>query len=440
MLIMKYLQSAILPLLFSLLIFSACNKSSPFGSEYVEDSKLNVKLVDTIPLRTYTVTDDSVLVFTPGRVPSRFFCGMFNDPVFGKSTAYLYTKFQFVEEATFKGNIVDSVILQLPYNADGRYGNMNETYGFEVYRVTEEMDDKKRYYSNKSFQTGDKVGDISLVPAPTDSVTVNAPLDTVKMVPHMRINVTDLWADYNDLDTNIFLDDSLFLDHFKGLKIVPVTENNGMLSFDLATEIAGVKVYYHVAGTPKEAFYPLRRLRMSTFEHDYSGSVVEEYLNSGGADTVMFVQGMSGVDGIIEISPDPVLKNKVINKAELIVTVNDLPDDNIDLYPYCEQLILSHVTDTSYYVIKDVLIANKNHNIEHFFGGVADEMSTPVTYKMNITNYFTRMLEGEVSNKLALTAYSPDGYPKASTNGRVVLGGAGNSTNAIKLRVIYTDY
>ncbi|RMD75364.1 MAG: DUF4270 family protein, partial [Bacteroidetes bacterium] len=351
-----------LAILWSVLVMaalSACNDPTPVGASLLENDGIRVHYTDTVTLLTGIHPEDSVLVYHPNpeNQLTNYLFGTMIDPVFGKVTASIYAQVQrtFFAKPDFTEAVLDSMVLVLPYRADGFYGRTSETFGMEIRRVVEKMEFDSTYYSNASFKTNlEPIGHIEFVPNTVDSLplisyTDDGAPEEVLTVPHLRVHLDEMFAEnFFQADTNYFLTDSAFLDFFKGIQLVPTTVNNGLIAFDLRENQAALVVYYHRDTLYYQYGFPmdLRSVRMSTFEHDYTGSVVEEHWNvPAGEDSIAFIQGMAGVNMLVEI---PYVQQwdegVVINKAELEIPVVTLPGDDPD-FSAPERILVAELTD-----------------------------------------------------------------------------------------------
>ena len=132
-----------------------CSKPSPIGTGQLAPDLVDVTLTDTITLIAQTVDEDSVLVFAPGREISTVLFGNYEDPVFGKINASIYTQIRFNNDSRGPDidsmPILDSVVLALAYDSSSVYGDLSQPQQIEIYRLNETMSTAESYFSNITF-------------------------------------------------------------------------------------------------------------------------------------------------------------------------------------------------------------------------------------------------------------------------------------------------
>ena len=174
---------------------------------------------------------------------------------------------------------------------------------------------------------------------------------------------------------------------------------------------------------------------MVTFEHDYTGSLAETYLDSSEkADSLIFLQGMSGVTFTMQIPNTHFFADKVVNKAEIELTALELPEDMMGPFGPVAQMIISEVTDTSLIIIEDVVFALERSDLANIFGGDYDEELSPVKIRMNIAAHLRKMSLGLASDTIQITVLA---RPEIAQ--RLVLGGPGHADAPAILKVNFTN-
>jgi hypothetical protein len=141
----------------------SCTDPTKLGADLLEEDQISAGFTDTLNLISYTVEGDSVRTYTElfsGQLNSYLF-GDFTSPVFGRSVSTLYVQARLPRDASlgviepeFKdSDLLDSIVLVLPYDTIAYYGLTNEVFGIEVLELAESMVDTIDYYSNQTFQT-----------------------------------------------------------------------------------------------------------------------------------------------------------------------------------------------------------------------------------------------------------------------------------------------
>lgn len=443
---MKHFLPFVAVLGLSLALLPACQDPITLGSDLLSEDQAKIGFADTIKVRAATILSDSVRTYAPALANQllTYYFGKMEDPLFGEAQSTVYAQVRLERtKPDFSNSFVDSIVLVLPYDTTGVYGILEgETFGLEVYRLTEDIPRDQEYYSNASAATRPTpAGTLQFVPS-FDSIPVieylsNNSTDTIRF-PHLRVPLdNELGQQLLDLDTLYYQADTSFLDYFKGLQVRPTTTNKGLISFALnnSTYRGGIYLYYTKDDTLKRQFrYPINQssTRFLNFQHNYKGSKVGEFLNDvQKGDSLVFAQGLNGVNFEVELLDLWAYQGVIINKAELVITLADLPE-NGEAFPPFEQLILStYDEDGNLTVIEDVGRATQVGELEQAFGGTLDDQTG--TYVMSISSYFQRLLEGEVSNKLVIIA-----FPKAEIASRAAFYGARSPQGSIKVRIAFT--
>jgi hypothetical protein len=429
----------------------SCTDPTKLGADLLEEDQISAGFTDTLNLISYTVEGDSVRTYTElfsGQLNSYLF-GDFTSPVFGRSVSTLYVQARLPRDASlgviepeFKdSDLLDSIVLVLPYDTIAYYGLTNEVFGIEVLELAESMVDTIDYYSNQTFQTLPvSIGSKFFIPK-KDSVEIitytGTNPDTVKVPMQLRIPLNQMWGSaFLFRDTSTYKSDEAFLNFFKGMQLKPSSQNGGIISFNLKSSAAGVYIYYTRDGKGREYQLPFNALaaRVANYVNDHSGTPVASFIsNRQLGDSLVFVQGMKGLNTVIEIPNVQSLKGLIVNKAELELFV-DGSGNNVN-YPSLEYLSLLYPRsgDTLQVVSDIALSGNDRFNV---FGGVFEKgtLGRPAVYRMNISAHFQDMIDGLVSNKLIITA-----FPKPEDAAFVTLLGAKHSLYPIRLKVAYTN-
>jgi len=429
----------------------SCTDPTKLGADLLEEDQISAGFTDTLSLITYTVEGDSVRTYT-GTFASQlntYLFGNFTSPVFGRSVSTLYVQARmprgatgFVIEPQFKDtDLLDSIVLVLPYDTAGYYGLTNEVFSMEVLELSESMVDTADYYSDQTFQTLPvSIGSKFFIPK-KDSVEIitytGTNPDTVKVPMQLRIPLNQMWGSaFLFRDTATYKSDTAFLNFFKGIQLRPGSQNGGLISFNLKSSAGGIYIYYTRDGKGREYQLPFNALaaRVANYVNDHSGTPVANFINNRQlGDSLVFVQGMRGLNTVIEIPNAESLKGLIVNKAELEVFVDGL-GNNVN-YPSLQYLSLLYPkSGNTFQVVSDITLAsNRRFNV---FGGVFEKgtLGRPDVYRMNISAHFQDVIDGLVSNKLYITA-----FPKPEDAAFVTLLGAKHPLYPIRLKVAFTN-
>ncbi|HHM20972.1 MAG TPA: DUF4270 family protein, partial [Bacteroidetes bacterium] len=423
------------------------------GSELLTDDQLDIRFTDTVTISSYNMREDSVRTFDPRNLTTNnetFPLGNFNDPLFGRASSGVYAQLTLnlvFPDFDESGSVLDSVVLVLPYDAKASYGNLDETFSLEVYQMTEPFPDTT-LYSNMDFSTGQRIGTIDYRPAVNDSVIIARPgADTipVQLAPQLRIplNENNFHKDLFAIDTPYSSNIDEFENFLKGIYIKPISENTGMPAFKFRSTITGILVYYHLDTVYKEYLFPIfpNNAVSARYKHDYSSSAIDmedKYVgeNAPVRDSLLFLQGMSGINFVIEVPYSETLADKVLNKAELVFPIQYLPEDNPQTYPPIEQILVSQIlNDGSLALIDDFTFARNREGLDGFMELFGGDKGANDTYTVNITTHLQDMSRGHVTEKMLITLFL-----KTRQASRVVLSGPGNSLHPAKLNLTFTNF
>jgi hypothetical protein len=448
-------------LLAIIVLVSACTKTSPIGGP---DNDLNIETADTISMFTTTVKGDSVRTYSPvsNQQFPNYLVGRLDDPIFGNSTAIAYAQLRLLTTSPgFERTTLDSVILSIPYATNDRnYGNLTKPQTIIVSRLSEDMDAAEEYYSNKRFATAEMLGQKTFIPNVSDSFNILIPEgDTIitKRVPaQLRIPLSSRFGNELLANSDNMTAANDFLEYFKGVEIKGGSNNTAMLSFALQSsdltlfysqedsvfddddnfvgmETVAKKYSFAINSfSAKSSYYYNNRNIVGNARVD---APVKQYMNEGNND-LMFVQSMEGLMSKVTFPHITALSGKIINKAELTVTVANR--ENLEIFPLPEQLMALMYVDSSFVLIQDVAVSiNVGGNFDLFGGDFESEIINGVTYttyKLNISGHFQDMVDGLRENAIYITT-----QPRSQIADRVILGGVGHSEFPIKLKVSYTD-
>jgi len=388
----------------------SCRKPNFIGEELLpEEDFLNSERSDTFQVITYTVPDDSVV--TSQNV--FYTMGSINSPVYGKSTASIYTQLLLPSNNLNFGTTpdVDSIILTLDYA--GYYGDLNSTHSVSVYRMNQVMEKGRLYYSDSKFKSlpfllGSKNNFTANL---TDSVELG---NGVKYEPHLRIKLQNLFGENIISDTASLENDTTFLRLMKGLYIQTDTSSgygNGMMYFDMASSLSGVTIYYHNAEADSLVVtFPFSGVKTNHFTHSYP--VESEVYNSlAETDTIIgeplsYVQGLGGLKTVVKLPTIGNMEDISINKAELTLYVQGTTGDF--LIPPKLMLVQLDSTGRNYYYIALYTYEIYSSIIDDNFGStdiggaptkIIDRFGkTSLVCRYNITRHVQEIIEGSIDN------------------------------------------
>ncbi|MBU2019150.1 MAG: DUF4270 domain-containing protein, partial [Bacteroidetes bacterium] len=206
------------------LLSVACKKkTSDVGLNAIDkNALLDGGGIDTFSLTTFTELDDTVITKNP--VISTL--GSYNDPVFGKVNASIYTQIRLVaSNPTFEDIsriIVDSLVLSLKYTG---FTGKSDNQTFEVFELNDTISSSAavNYYMESSIP----LKSTNLMDANANvykmQSTKQVVIDTLLSVPQLRLKLdTNLAKKFiNDATANPsdFASADAFINYFKGICI-----------------------------------------------------------------------------------------------------------------------------------------------------------------------------------------------------------------------------
>jgi len=441
------LLSCLLAAMVLLIMGTACNDPVSIDTGLLQEDQLDLEYREDITLTATSIREDSVLTYSAGGDLARFPCGNFEDPFLGKTTAEIFAQLRLPTPVDFQNVSYDSIVLSLAYDdVFPSYGDISQQHELEIYRLTENMD-SSIYYSSRGFETeAMPVGTYAFTPAPTDSVELGVYLPdtiiTMNTPPHIRISLDDmLGEELIDLDSVSYSSNADFVEAFKGINVRPTSDNDGLVAFNLASQYSRLTLYYtSTIGTgvaEYNYFFTDLSTKTATYSHDYTGSVAESFIdNTTSGDSLVFAQGMSGLNAKVSLPNLSELDNTLINKAELEFYAADIIANDTMLYPPTAQFIVAEENeDGTVVLIEDVNNAIFRANLSSFGGGLTDDSASGMQkYTVNITTHLQGMIDGTAKDFILIRA-----FPKESTMSRSIIYGPGHSTFPMKLKVTYTN-
>ena len=437
---MKKALYCTLVLLTCIFLFSCKNESSPIGLDLL-DNPTDSEFTDTISLEAWSMLEDTINTTST----TAHILGHISDPVFGNSTAGIYTQLALGGSAVNFGEqpVIDSVVLTLQISS--YYGDTNSAVGIRVYQLTESMDKSASYYQNNT---------IAYDPTPLNQhlssytlrPNVSVVVDTNVYNAHMRIRLSqqfgqNLLNHEDDLNNNL-------QDFLKGLYIGAISHTGVcgyMMMTSLNSALSGLTLFYH-NNEEQNLHYTLsctdNCARFTHITHDYNVSqdnaFVSEVLQQQTAlgNQVLFVQGGGGVKTRItfpylEQAFDQFDKRVLIHRAELVIT-------NVEPYePYLTQpagLTIQGMkkSDNDIHFLPD----DDYYTSSSYFGGVYD--ATRHEYRFRITKYVQQLIlqQGDWSNSVNLVVRGSAVRPN-----RLVFDGTDpTSPTRLRLEIAYSTY
>ena len=438
-------------ILFALSIWAAfvlvrCDDSTIVGGDLLNGEAIDLVFTDTTTIHTSTTLGK---VVNSGRLSANtYMVGVLDDPIFGITTSDLYLGIQVIDEGpNYIGKEIDSMVMSLAYDSLGFYGNRSSLFDFELYRTTEIIKEDTTFSDEVlPIETTPIANEMNKVVSLTDSVFVIDPeTDSLLIgIPHFRMRINPSFG-INFFDLMRFVsDDASLLGVVPALYLNGVPNRSAMAGFSVGnserlgdlnkfivymTDTLGVKSTYD---------FRYRVDRFSHFEHDYAGSPVSDFIdNEEIGDSLFFVQGMAGVNGVIDISNVLQYKDFLVNKAEIELTVAEDPEYQLDLYPPIELYGASFEGSEGRLVALQDLELISEFGLPVFGGELFEEEVDGIMLKkvkFNITNHVINFIDDPtIGGKIILSAFF-----ESETPNRTVFYGAGHSRYPAKLNIAFT--
>jgi hypothetical protein len=378
--------------LISSFIFQACQKpEATDGAEFLPDEDmLNAFQTDSFQLGVKTTFEEDV---TTDEL-SLALVGYQSDPVFGETFCKAYTQFRLSAlTPEFPSNMeIDSVVLALAYNS-AYYGTPGQQY-FSIHTLSESLIKDSTYLSTRevAINTEDIVKDgAQWVKIDTKNPAVVGGDTTV---PQLRIPLDVSFGEMltHPSDVTVLDSQDAFLSYFKGVCIEARGRYDAVMRYDLIDPTSKITVYYRdLSGTtPDTMLYDFvvntDCARYNSFKHRYTQSPLSEVVN-GPVDgsQAFYVQSGGGLKSIISLPTIMDLKkgNRVINRAELVIPVEDDPS-----FTKFDVLYLRYENEEG-----DLKVLPDE--IAQTIGGLYN--ATTKKYRFNITRYVQSLMTEEIA-------------------------------------------
>ena len=246
-------KATMLSAVFFLLItftFTSCKKDGELEPDF-DGGNVNINRVDTFSIVTSLVKEDSIRT----DVSSLNLLGLFNDPVFGLSSASFFTQVTLnglnVDFGT--GAVLDSAVLTMAYS--NLYGDTASPMSINVFEVTQQMSPDDAYYSNQKLTyNSTPIVSTTFTPKLNDSVYVT--FDSTNKAPHLRINLGNTFGNkiMAESGTANLANNSSFTQFFKGFYITTTDSvqntslapgQGSIVYFNMNSSLSTLTLYYN---------------------------------------------------------------------------------------------------------------------------------------------------------------------------------------------------
>lgn len=443
-------------------LLSTCTNPTQVGADLLESDRAVVDFTDTISLEATTVQLDTELVYLPGAIIlNNYLLGNYDDPVFGQVNHSIFFRFRLLSDFSgeivpdFRGQPIDSVVLVLPLDTTlaASYGNINEPITVELFELSDTLPLDQRLTSD--FRVATQINPLlteTIIPEFSDRIVTTNASDIVPdslAAPHLRFRMPQSFIDRiggNSIGTSLTSDSILRqATAFPGFLIqVAPGGTGGILDLDLQENYGGLYTHYRRGGDTVEVYqFPLAN-RYSNYEHTYTNSVVEPFINDPTGDSLAFVQGAAGLATKIDLSGLEDLRGQLVNQAELEIFVPNLPEDDTTTYIPTEQLLLLYPLESGTLVpVTDIQVTLPQFQI--VFGGQPQMVDGGTIYRMDLSVHMQRILDGTddipptlylVNRRILFTSTLL--LPIGDIPSRVVLAGPNAINHPMRLKVAFT--
>ncbi|WP_158977787.1 DUF4270 family protein [Cellulophaga sp. L1A9] len=415
------------------------NDSDFLAGDLFTDSNIRVVLIDTLTVNVSTIKFDSIITSSAERI----LIGQYTDPVFGTVSSGNYSGFlpnsYYIDtEAEY-----DSIVLFSKYDAY-YYNDTINTNTIKIKRLIENFDpDENNVFYNTSTVAYDDVdlGTISYIPRPQSSDSLE-----IKLADDLGLEF------FNGFQNKIVTNDAEFTNEFKGLALLPGTDDDGsVIGFSKTSDDFYIRLYYSTAGeiertqsytdiilNTTDSPNPFFNAVSATDPIDYLQTLTngEVNLSSDDSDDESFIQSGTGIATKIQL---PYLKtvNNVGGQGTLLKAV-------LKIKPvagsYTDYLMLREYLSV-YLVDKNNDITSQLYNTDassvSAILNTDNEEYNDVYFEIDLTTYIEGILSTDLNSEESLLLI-PDDY--TATVDRFILNGTLNSSTKTKLELTYAVY
>lgn len=447
---MKHFSCYLTVLGFSLATIFSCTNPIDTGSDLLDEDLVNVQSVDTFKITTTAVPGDSLLVYSIPTAASsgflsRYFLGKMNDPIMGLTDVAIQTQLvPAFQTHPGLGITVDSIVLVLPYSTANIYGDKAQRYDLEIRELADSFALDKNYYGNQKLPAITNVLQTKTFAVNFDSVKIkdystNTAVET-KVPAQLRIPITDpeFKAKLLGIDTAVYKSRVKFLKAFYGLQLKTTNVGKALAAFDLTSSRAGLYMYFKTStGSTQEFRYVFGFVAANSITRDRGNSLLGKYLAGEPNQEYILLQGQEGANSKFSIPGLKNLKNVIINKAELVLKVANVPGDEPVFFTPSPRILAMYRNDKGRLtVVEDFDNASQVNDLNRYYGGnyISGSNNEPGTYTINLSAHVQNIIKGKVPNDIYLKA-----FPLAESAARTTLYRADHPLYGAKLKLYYTQ-
>jgi len=422
--------------LLSSILLASCKKEDSAIGAGINPNGLNIFTTDTFTVKTYSEEVDSITTDET----STSLLGAYNDPEFGIIDCGIATQIRLSSESPSFGNVVtvDSVMLSFAFASIRYYGNV-KNMTFEVFEITDDLirDDQDYYAFSPINTTGSNLilaGSDTILAKPYTNVVVGD--DTLS--PQLRLKLDPSFGQTLIDNASQMTTNTTFTDYFKGFYVKVSDPSNlnpeegSVLYFSLEDALSKMVLYYTNDATENKTFtfnINSKCARFNKISFNKSGTNVQNVLDNPENGNEKFYMQSSSTRAIVKFPHLLDLykdKKRIINKAMLIVPVQDFQPDVFD--PTVSLFIAKAKTN----LVSDLTIDYPNFNsFVHY-----DEDNKE--FRFLLTREIQAILNGDRDNT-GFRIY-PGSFFGSSIE-RIIFSGANSSSkHKTRLEITYTEH
>ncbi|MEL6141754.1 MAG: DUF4270 family protein [Bacteroidota bacterium] len=420
---------------FFLFLVFGCTDPITVGSELLSSDRATTGFDASVPIDLRTVPEDSIIVFDASISAdlSRSIIGVTEDPIFGRTTRSTYVIFSPALDPTgatvdipdftaFPDSFdVDSIVLILPIDTIGLYGNViGNPIEYRVNEITEPLDREVDFLSNSSLTISNTpLAEGSFIPQNFETLLHDTLIRESTLDIHVRIPMGEELIDrFENADTSAYATSGDFREALiEGVFIEPTTVNNGTFAFNHRSFNAKMNVYYSTPNNREKGFYAVDvNLSLPNFRFDRNGSRAEELLNLSLNNETSLLEGAGGL------------------MTEVEIFLDSLDGFNYDQFAPAEFITLYYRdADGRLILIEDETISAPGTRV-FFIGGELEEEDGRFVYRVNLSVHLQRIIDEEIPPVVYIRT-----IPTQTNPARAIMIGPDASEFPMRLKVAFTD-
>jgi hypothetical protein len=297
------------------------------------------------------------------------------------------------------------------------------------------------------------IGEKIFIPSTKDSISIINYIDSTKtkLPPQLRITLNKEWA--TNLINNPEIKDGVATDAnarlyraLKGIKISSDVTGSSTIGLNLSetnlVNSGNTKLTLYLKKNTSKITYSflISTRKFNSFEQNIANTPVFASIDSEPiGDSLLYLRSMGGPSFYLELPNLASLNDKIINHAEIELTLANLAGDDIQLKPFI-QLIANKKKADIFTPIKDVadlIIRNQQQPLSLLLGfnGRIETKNSKSTYKLIITKHLKELIaDPSLDKKIYIQAYNEN-----DKIGRSIIYGPKNSKGPVKLKITYTN-